>query len=394
MKITIAKALTFNGILYLIVLFLIIWNNLQIAKPTIPFNTAIFYVLILYLLYRKRKLSPSNTINNTPILLKVLLLGLLMLVFKIQIDENYSTQILSFFPIFLVAICLEKATKQDLMLSRFAFLFFVLLNCCLIFYERKTMTVLLWNSEDYALGRNDITDLTMFRASGFTGHPVLGGFLLSIELAFVQLSRLNQKVKYVFTVLIFFALLCVNSRANILLSAFVSIYLFRDAIISKKNRIIKILLISLAFFFFYNLITTTDYGGRLINHESGLDDSSTMARFEVFSVFDYINWNQLLWGDLGLSDYLMAVMGLAGIENGYIVLVLKYGLIFGGLLIFLLTKYQWQALHIYSKEGRLILFFLFIILANTNPHIAHAVPWVFWVASYYLLRPSFKKNNI
>lgn len=150
----------------------------------------------------------------------------------------------------------------------------------------------------------------------------------------------------------------------------------------------------MAFFFFYNLITTTDYGGRLINHESGLDDSSTMARFEVFSVFDYINWNQLLWGDLGLSDYLMAVMGLAGIENGYIVLVLKYGLIFGGLLIYLLTKYQWQALHIYSKEGRLILFFLFIILANTNPHIAHGVPWVFWVTSYYLLRPSFIKNNI
>ena len=41
-----------------------------------------------------------------------------------------------------------------------------------------------------------------------------------------------------------------------------------------------------------------------------------MARIEVLSFADYLSWNQLLWGDFELSEYLMNVMGLAGIENG------------------------------------------------------------------------------
>ena len=390
MNINIVKAITINGVLYFIVLFIIIWNNLQIEKPVIPFNTAIFYAGIFFLLYKKRNSKTSISINNIPILFMIIFLGIILLVFKTQYDSNYSSHIFSFFPIFLVAICLEKASIHELKLSRIAFLLFIILNCCLIFYERKTMTVLLWNSEEYSLGRDDITDLTMFRASGFTGHPVLGGFLLSIELAFIQFSKFNQKIKYLFTVLLFLALLCVNSRANIVLSALVSVYLFKKTILSKKNRLIKILVVSFAFYFFYNLITTTDFGGRLLNHESGIDDSSTMARFEVFSFLNYVSWDQILWGDLGLVDYLMNVMELLGLENGYIVIILKYGIILGGLLIILLTKYQWQALRVYGNVG-IILFFQFIILANTNPHISHAVPWIFWIISYYLFRPSLKK---
>lgn len=379
-----------NSLLYAIILFITVYGSLQIQKAPIPFSATITYAsMFLLLILKWKKILKSS--SNDKYLLRILVFGCLVLLFKTQQDKSYFEPILLFFQVFMIALLLEQASKQDLKLSKILFILFIIANCLLIYYERKTMMVLLWNSEEYGTYRNEIDDLTIFRSSGFTGHPVLGGFLLSIELAFIQMSKMKQSFKYIFTVLLFFALLCVNSRANIGMSGLVSLYLFKDALLNNKHRFIKVLAIFLGFYFFYDLITTTDFGGRLLNTESGTNDESTMARFEAFSFTDYLTWNELLWGDLDLADHLMQVMGLAGIENGYIVLVLKYGLLAGGILIVLLTIYQWKVLSVYPKAQRIILFLLFVLIANTNPHIGHSVPWIFWILSYYLFRPSFVK---
>lgn len=378
------KSLRVDGILYAIVLFLAIWGTLQFDKPNIPFSTTLFYCTQLLIFCRKyRKLKHTNR-NNISSLIRILLLGVILVFLKFSNEVSIWT----FFHVFLVALLLEIASDRDLKISKLLFVLYIIVNCCLIFYERKTMTVLLWNSDDYSFNRNDITDLNVFRASGFTGHPVLGGFLLSIELAFIQMSKMKQSFKYIFTVLLFFALLCVNSRANIGISGLISLYLFKDALLNNKHRFIKVLAIFLCFYFFYDLITTTDFGGRLLNNESGMNDDSTMARIEILSFTDYLTWGQLLWGDFELTEYLMNVMGLAGIENGYIVLVISYGLIFGSILIILLTMYQWKALSVYPKDQRMILLMSFILIACTNPHIGNSIPWIYWVISYYLFRPS------
>lgn len=384
MKLNIIKLFTANSLLYSIVLFFAIWDTLQFDKPSIPLSMTIYYSS-LFVLFCKKWDCLTKHLGNTNNLIGIILLGVVLLI----INYQNAPRVWTFFRVFLVALVLEQALERDLKLSKILFLLFVILNCFIMLYERKTMTVIFWNSEEYALGRNDIIDLTMFRSSGLTGHPVLSGFLLSIELAFIQMSKIKQSYKYILTVLLFFALLCVNSRTNIGISALISIYLFKDAILSKKNRFIKIAIIVVLFYFFYDLIINTDFGGRLLNHEVG-NDSSTMARFEVFSFLDYIDWKLLIWGDFEAVGFLMTVMGLDGIENGYIVLLLSYGLLLGSILIIALTIYQWKALAVYPKDQRIILFLMFILIAFTNPHIGHNIPWIFWVVSYYLFRPSIK----
>lgn len=380
--------LTTDSILYAIVLFLIIWGTLQFNKPYIPFSSSILFLSSLLIFCRKKnKTREKNDIFIC--LIRIIILGGILFV----LNSSHGERVWAFFKIFIIAFLLEMASDEDLKLSKFLFVLYIISNCCLIFYERKTMTVLLWDSDSYAMNRNDITDLNVFRASGFTGHPVLGGFLLSVELAFIQMSRLKPLLKYAFTIILFFALLCINSRFNIVLSAITSLYLFKDAIISKRNNMLKIIIVLVAFIFFYDLIIHTDFGGRLINHESGYNDDSTMARIEVLSFADYLSWNQLLWGDFELSEYLMNVMGLAGIENGYISILLIYGIIFGSILIVLLTIYQWKLLSVYPKEQKIILFSLFFIIANTNPHIANSIPWVYWIVSFYLFRPTTEKGQ-
>ena len=386
-----SKLFTLESLLYATVLFIIVYSSLQIKKTPIPFGATITYASMFLLFYVKRKLILKSSNNNDVPLFRILVFGCLVLIFKSLQDKSTFEPIFLFFQVFLVALLLEHASKQDLRLSKIMFVLFIVANCLLIFYERKTMTVLLWDSEEYSANRNDIHDLAIFRSSGFTGHPVLGGFILSIVLAFIQMSKMKQNFKYILTILMFFALLCINSRANIGMSGLVSLYLFKDALLNKKHRFFKVLAVFLGFYFFYDLIATTDFGGRLLNTESGTNDESTMARIEVFSFTDYLTWNELLWGNFYLVEYLMLIMGLDGIENGYIVIVLKYGLLAGSILIVLLTSYQWKALRVYPKDQRIILFLLFILIANTNPHIGHSIPWIFWILSYYLFRPSMEK---
>lgn len=382
------KYISLNGFLFFIVIFLSVWDILQIDKPSIPFSRVIYSVSLLLLYINKWERIKQFKYGNVKSLIWILVAGLCLFLVKGLLNEEYRLQISDFLGFFFVAVVLEKATKEELVLSRVFFVSFIAANCLAMIYERSVMKVIFWDDTEYGTYRDFIEDLTMFRASGFTGHPVLGGFLLSIELAFIQLSQLKDKWKYAFTILVFFALLCTNSRLNIVLSALVSLYLFKDALFSKRNRLLKILLIGGAFYFFYDLITTTDFGGRLMNMDTGKDDSSTMARFEVFSFTDYLNLEQLIWGDLDLVNHLMTMMGLVGLENGYIILILKYGLILGGVLIFFLVSYQWKALDVYQKQEKIILFCLFVVIANTNPHVGHQIPWTIWMICYYLFRPS------
>lgn len=382
----ILKTISLNSILYAILLFLSVWGTLQINKPNIPLSNLMYYGSLFALFYIKKGAISKSICDLKPIFY-ILIIGIVLLIAKGISNENYMDSICTFFKFFWVCILLEKAKPKELTLSKIITIIFLILNCLIMIYERSIMTVLFWNSEDYGTWRDKITELTQFRASGLTGHPVLGAFLVTMELAFIQFSRLKNKWKYGFTVLLFISLLCLNSRSNIIISAAMSIYLFKDALLNKKNRFLKILLLAATFYFFSNLIVNTDWGGRLINNELGESDSSTMARLDIFGFVRYLNWNQLLWGGFGLEEYIMKVMGMAGIENGYIVLVLKYGLIGGVPLIVALIYYQWKVLFIYPKIERLIIFFVFVVMANTNPHIGHAIPWIYWGIYYYLFRP-------
>ena len=210
MKLNILKLFTANSLLYSIVLFFAIWDTLQFNNPSNPLSMTIYYSS-LFVLFCKKSDCLTKHLGNTNNLIGIILLGVVLLI----INYQNAPRVWTFFRVFLVALVLEQALERDLKLSKILFLLFVILNCFIMLYERKTMTVIFWNSEEYALGRNDIIDLTMFRSSGLTGHPVLSGFLLSIELAFIQMSKIKQSYKYILTVLLFFALLCVNSRTNI-----------------------------------------------------------------------------------------------------------------------------------------------------------------------------------
>ena len=80
---------------------------------------------------------------------------------------------------------------------------FLTINCLIMLYERSIMKVLFWNSDDVEGWIENVTNIAYFRSSGLTGHPVLGGFLVTMQLLFLQHSKMKRSWKYFFTLMIF-----------------------------------------------------------------------------------------------------------------------------------------------------------------------------------------------
>lgn len=381
--------INFTSILYAIIIFLTIWETLFVEAKDIPMSRTIFFLSLACIIIIKADRIRKRT-KFTDSIYCILFLFPFVYIFLGTGDKEYQSYIYYFFKIFFVCIVLELAAKEELHLSKCLFVVFIIINCIVTYYEKYTMSVLFWKDDNIIMNTLD-SDMSMFRASGFLGHPVLGGFLLSIVLSFVLASEGRKKQSIIIAILILLSLLCINTRTNIVVSCTFILFLYRKQLFSIKkirmNYLTGIILICLFCF----LLFDTDLGGRLMNIKIG--DNSTMARFEAFDFVKYVDLNVLLWGDLNLADVITKRMFASYIENGYIVLLLNYGLLFGLPLIILLTRCQWILLSIYPTSIRISLLLVFVASASTNTHIGHSIPWVYWFVSYYLFKPSPFKNK-
>lgn len=381
-----SKLISINSIAYAFLLFLTIWNTFQFQKPSIPMSQGLYYLCLLFLFFVKAPWKDLSFNKNLKVLLGIVVIGGLLYLIKGLGSKDYNEAISIFFRIYFVCIVLEKAHPKELQLSKSLFVAMIIIHCLITFYERSTLTVMLWDSTEYSLTRNDISVISEFRASGLFGHPVLSAFLVTIILSFIQFSDYTSKTKILFTIFMLFSLLCINSRANVIVSGLITLYVFKNYIFSGKNQIVRIIVGAIVIYGAYDMMMNTDWGGRLMTTEAR--DEGILARFEAFGIFSFLNLQDMMLGDLDLADRATALMQASYIENGYLTLILRYGLLFALPLIYLLTKYQLQLTGVYKKYDRWILVGAFVAIANTNPHIGHQIPWAFWFISYYLFRPN------
>ena len=121
-----------NSLLYAIILFMTVYGSLQIQKAPIPFSATITYAsMFLLLILKWKKILKSS--SNDKYLLRILVFGCLVLLFKTQQDKSNFEPILLFFQVFLIALLLEQASKQDLKLSKILFILFIIASCLLIY---------------------------------------------------------------------------------------------------------------------------------------------------------------------------------------------------------------------------------------------------------------------
>lgn len=369
-------------------------NNLGLGNIV---TTVSFGPFIVYFIY-KILIDGLKTSYNSKYIVLILLCGCLTFFIKSLLNQDMFKDILVFYilPYFL-AYSLEFMSKSQHNKLRNIVLLLFVVEIGLALFERFTNTVLFASEDSYAF-LNSSGDSWSFRASALYGHPLANAMIVMIMTLFIISSEISRKKKILLLGLSFMGLLCFNERGNILVTLFCAIPMLYSQIgkMSRKEKVgILFLLIVVSISIIYILLNT-DLGGRLFYHDSGFtkDDHSMTARFEALSSFGYLTNSELWWGSPELYDRLLLVMNLAGIENGFVAILLKYGIIMGGLtlmLFFLLQNHM--LIGYYSFWSRFFILLAFYSIAFTNPHISGSRPWLIFIVSYYAFRPKYPLFN-
>lgn len=328
-------------------------------------------------------------------LLGIIVFGVIAYLLKDSIGQgDVFKRYLTFFIIpFIIAGYLENITyKQKHLLQNIIFAFLII-EVLMALYERITLSVILADESAYqAMSANQIWT---FRASALLGHPLGNAMAISVINIFILCSRLSANKKLLWFCFSLMGLFCFNERGNIVitfLTALPLLYTTYKKLPEIKQKQVLFLIIP-TFIITVCWLSTSDFGGRLFNVDHSQDGSS-LARLSAFSVFSHLGAENIYLGDSNNYNYLLNKTGMAGIENGFIAMLLYHGIIIGSIALILLIGFQIDRLRIYPTTQKWIIMILFCGIGMTNPHISNPYQWMVFICAYYAFRPySQKKKN-
>lgn len=354
--------------------------------------TAALLLLTLFLAWELITRNIKFTRECLPEVL-LLILGILLFIFGHLDNVNLFKKVYFFILVpYVTSIYLN--TQNDKYKKTLQWCIFVALaiEIGMAVYERITLEPLLADEEQYHFMNKD-EDEWSFRASALYGHPLASAMILCVINAFVLYSDFSKRFKLIFLFVILVALFCFNERGNILITLLVAIVYFFRTLISIKPFVLRVsymVAIFLAVLYSYNILESTDFGGRLFHGDEVVDESA-LYRLEAFSAFDELDKETLYWG---FRNEKVELGNLSYAENGFINILLEYGLIFGIPILLLLFYYILRRLRIYKITGAFIIMAVFLGIGMTNPHLANPLQWMYFIVCYYAFRPSGIKKPL
>lgn len=219
------------------------------------------------------------------------------------------------------------------------FVFFILESGLAVFERIRGANVFGWRTD--ALYTIEDFGVEEYRSTSFWGHPLGNAQIVSTIMTFILLSPFRIKYKMTLWSLGYLAILSFNTRSSIMGNALILVaYLlyttFRQGL-SFRRKIGVLCLGFLGVILGYYLIYSAGWGGRLLNNE--LMDGSTMTRFDVWSLLDYLK-DDAFW--IGVNEDTFAkfklAAGLYATENFLIDWMFKFGVPFISLYIYLYIK--------------------------------------------------------
>ncbi len=322
----------------------------------------------------------------------LLILGVLIYIFGYLDSVNLFRKVSFFiFVPYITSIYLDTQGSKYKKTLQWCIFIALAIEIGMAVYERITLEPLIADEEQYRI-MNKEEDEWSFRASALYGHPLVSAMILCVINVFVLYSDFSKRFKFVALVAILVALFCFNERGNILIALLVAIVYFYRTLISIRPlflRVMYILAIVMAVQYSYNILNETSMGGRLFHGEEIVDDSA-LYRLEAFSAFDELDKDILLWG---FRTERVELENLTYAENGFVNILLEYGLIFGIPLIIFLSYFVFKKVWRYKNTGTLMIPLVFFGIGMTNPHLANPLQWMYFIVCYYAFRPSeFKKS--
>lgn len=244
---------------------------------------------------------------------------------------------------------------------RFLFLVFFIIETLLGIYEKTIQTSIFPTFDlEAIIGEYGIEALGQngFRATSLCGFPLANALVVSISMSFLLLYY--KKITYRFAIWFVgcWSLFAFNARGATLVWVLISVLLIIDLLKHSRNNRRWCILFSLIVFIpvIFKYLAHSHWGGRLF-HDDEILDGSAMTRIGAFDYYKNLSPSVIVFG----YDY-----SYPPTENGYLNLLIRYGLVGGLSFILFQLKMIWQ--YVGNRRGfeKCILLLAFICVGQTN----------------------------
>ena len=271
-----------------------------------------------------------------------------------------------------LAILISKAPARFLRRLFVWMLALLLANACLGIAEARMH----WHLFPYVMDGIPITE-DYFRATALEGHPLRNAMLSGLAILAVSAAPWPVMIRAVLLGPLAMAMLAFGGRAALIVALLGSgIILFLD-VSARMRRApdatlrevwagLALLLLGVAVLAF--VFSATGFGGRV--RAGDFNDSSSVARLQLFSIFKLVDLEGFLAGyDAKTIDGMTRISGLLAIENFWV-----FNLLFLGGIGFLLwvAALSGAVVHIW-RRSRLpvrVMLVAFLIIASSNNSLA------------------------
>ena len=379
-----------------ILLYISIISALFITTHTAPtlgitqVVTASFMPMTAYIIIKQINIRKNVwTCNYNKTAVTIFLFAIFIIVFKWTMAQNYGKNVLQFLLIpMTISVFFEELSPQNIKWLRSIVLVYFILICVLSIYERIFLTNIFTSQETIENSLIYNHETWGFRSETILG-PLASAMCVTTILSFILTNRRISVIhKILYFMLGYVSLFCFNARGAIIVATlFIVPYIIHliHQIKNKKQKKITYTFFIIGSIYLLYIVINTSLGGRLLNQEELLDGSA-QTRLDIFSFYNYLTTDQLLWGNPDLYLYVMRKLGAGGVENGIIVLILNYGIIITFIMLLLLMFFHYTKLSVYNNAERIWIMAIFYILGTMNPNLATPVQWTIWLFSYYAFR--------
>lgn len=381
----------FFGATILILLF--VSSNLSLTMGIESRRTTAIIPIMLYILYQLCNGSFLSKKIDAQIKL-IIVVGILATIVLSMFPQGDFKYFLSFSVTpFIIYAYLDQMTMWEQRILKKCILLLLFVEIGIAIYERATYSILI-DISDELVGFANSNEKWSFRSQALFGHALANSLIVSTINIFILASNsISNRNKYLIFFLTLIAVLCFNSRGNIIIVVVFSIP-FLYSIYKEGDSKIKLfswLFVGSITYFVVNL-QNIGLGGRLFNISLSSNDSSTMARFEAFDIFEFLDIQSILWGQ-EIKTYLMAMAvhtNASYVENGFIAVILRFGIVFGIPLLVLMVKLQYTKLSGIIFWKKILILASFYFVGFTNPHLTNPIQWIIFFLSFYAFIPNSK----
>lgn len=345
---------------------------------TVSYGLFIILFISKLLFDRTQIISERNKIEGVMILIFVL-----YSIFQFFAQHIETIQPAFFFLVVPMLISMVMKIQSTRVKSNVGYILigFYIIQCTLAIFEKMYgVNVFPYREEieNPYIQRED----WQFRSTGLLGHPLNNALCTSILFGFIMVSRLRPVIKITLAMIGVFAILSFNARgATIILVVLLIYYLF---ILFKKFRrnisfqISFPILLCAGIVSGLYILSNTSFGGRIFN-EDKLIDNSAQTRLDVLNAFEYINGYDLIIGNPDLYMSITQSLNAAGVENSLVVVIIRYGVLFGIPIISVLALFVYKNICMYILRKKFVLLSSFILIGLLNNSLAGSMPWVFFI---------------